>query len=635
MDIGLGTQASFGRINKVMVTPLPVSELNKSGSNAPLVQIDRIDRFAPIRGHGATKYRHSYDVDKHLDSLLIVKDSDSLVVQFHGAVNRDKVELPRFERLATLSQRSHSSMFFADPGLWLDPEITITWYTGWGNFEPQQDIAEMIIKTANDLGVSNVIIVGDSGGGFAALQVSALVPDSVCVTFNPTTTIYNYFTSGNVRRTEVQTRYVETVHPEIIQSQRGDFNPKIDWTTGLGDGVSVLKRYSKNTSNYVIFIQNTNDWHYGQHYLPFLAAAARGNNLSRVRGLEYEGRKGHFSPSQELYLRGVELGEEAVRLRAMKLPFDTLDVSELKEHPATNTDLVDEGEKGTTMERRKIVLTEGAIELPDSGKLDDLAAQANLKSGVYSIGAETPIIARWQNKDSAVTLVTFSAALTKNAAPTVPIFSGRRTTSDLKSNVLMISDPSLILSKDLMLGWYAGNAVLGEVQSEIAKIISVFAGDTRLVLFGASGGGFAALDQATRLPGATALVINPQTDITKYPYYSRYKEIVWGDKYAGPSEESLPIRTNVLDEYSTPVDARVIYVQNVEDKHHFVDQMKPFKTILHPQNDVIFVERELGQGHFGPDAASMTKLFELVTEVADSRELEGLLSDVDLVSVKP
>src|SRR5699024_5907004 len=140
------------RRKNCMQCPLPLSELNQSGSNAPLVDIHDPAEFSPLEGLGVSKYRYSYDHGKHLDSLLVTKKSDTLIVQFHGAVNRKNVMLPRFERLATLSSRHTSSMFFADPGLWIDPDISITWYTGWKDKRPQQDIASMIIQAAQKIG---------------------------------------------------------------------------------------------------------------------------------------------------------------------------------------------------------------------------------------------------------------------------------------------------------------------------------------------------------------------------------------------------------------------------------------------------------------------------------------------------
>lgn len=314
------------------MNPLPLAELNQYGSNAPLEQLSKVHTFSPSSDLGASRFRYTYAGACHLDALLINQGSDVLIVQFHGAVNREKVQPPRFERLATLRGHSYSCLFVADPGLWLDPEISIAWYTGWAGADVQADIANWIRAAASRVGAKRVLIIGDSGGGFGALQVSALVPDSVCVAFNPTTTIHKYFTSGNYRRTEVQRRYVEVVHPEVMPNDSSEFDPRLDWTVNLGDDVSCLKRYSKRTDNWVLFIQNVNDWHYQQHYLPFLGACARGDNLRRLRCFEYEGKKGHFSPSPGLYRRGLEAGLELIGLtsvdsRLAVLEFSTSDLS--------------------------------------------------------------------------------------------------------------------------------------------------------------------------------------------------------------------------------------------------------------------------------------------------------------------
>src|SRR5699024_4768186 len=104
-----------------------------------------------------------------------------------------------------------------------------------------------------------------------------------------------------------------------------------------------------------------------QHYLPFLGAAAKGNNLSRVRAVEYEGKKGHFSPTQDLYLQGLELGEAAIGLIAEGDGLDRLVVSKI----ANDTHMeAGGGVEGQTKRvvPRKIILPKGTLEFPD---LDD------------------------------------------------------------------------------------------------------------------------------------------------------------------------------------------------------------------------------------------------------------------------
>lgn len=291
-----------------MYSSLPLHQLNNFGSNPPVNPWSVLESVSPTSEPSASRFRLDYGASIFLDALLINKNSDTLIVSLHGAINRKKVRLPRFERLSTLLGKKANSMFFTDPGLYLDEEATITWFTGWNGVEVQKDIARSIEITAKKLNCHKVVIIGDSGGGFAALQISALIPQSICVAFDPTTTIFNYFDGGNRKKTQVQERFIKTVFPQVLTASSGNFNVRSDWTTSLSDSVSALRRYSAPTENWVVLVQNRNDWHYDQHYLPFLAACARGKNLSRVHVMEIVGRSGHFSPTRTIYESALSAG---------------------------------------------------------------------------------------------------------------------------------------------------------------------------------------------------------------------------------------------------------------------------------------------------------------------------------------
>src|SRR5690606_36415632 len=83
-----------------------------------------------------------------------------------------------------------------------------------------------------------------------------------------------------------------------------------------------------------------------------------------------------------------------------------------------------------------------------------------------------------------------------------------------------ISDPTLKLYEDLGLAWYIGNKE-ADVQPIIVEIIKVVATKLNIplenvILYGSSGGGFAALKFSSLIPEAIAIAINPQIDITVY-----------------------------------------------------------------------------------------------------------------------
>src|SRR5699024_7632468 len=102
---------------------------------------------------------------------------------------------------------------------------------------------------------------------------------------------------------------------------------------------------------------------------------------------------------------------------------------------------------------------------------------------------------------------------------TLPILSGLGISRDLLVNRVFLSDPSLVLDDKLMLSWYAGNGYQPTLQSDLVKIIAKVSGNLnseRLVFFGGSGGGFAALYYGSYFDDSVVITFNPQTDIKRY-----------------------------------------------------------------------------------------------------------------------
>lgn len=287
------------------MSSIPIENLDYNGVNAPINLVRRLEDFSPNQGTGASRFRHIYPNGSPLDSLLVSKGSDTLVVSLHGALNRKRFNLPRFERLKSLLGHDVNSMYFTDPTLWLDEKVQLTWFTGWEDIDVQGDIASMISKSADAIGASKIIVTGSSGGGFAALQISALIPESTALAFNPSVVIHGYLVNGEAGSHGTERKYVEVVHPDELRGPNRSFDPSHDWATSKGESVSVIRRYSKPLSNRVIYCQTPTDWHYDQHYLPFLAAAAKGGNLSNVLVYEYGDRIGHFPPSPSEYSKAL------------------------------------------------------------------------------------------------------------------------------------------------------------------------------------------------------------------------------------------------------------------------------------------------------------------------------------------
>ncbi|WP_150461224.1 hypothetical protein [Nesterenkonia ebinurensis] len=188
------------------------------------------------------------------------------------------------------------------------------------------------------------------------------------------------------------------------------------------------------------------------------------------------------------------------------------------------------------------------------------------------------------NKGSRELLVVFHGA-TVPGHHHLPRFEWLRTLNERTDfSCLFVSDPTLTLDTDLLLGWYLGwkgmdlYPLLGETVQRAASAVAA----EKIILTGSSGGGFASLQVAPYLPGSLAIPFNPQTDVTRYHWNAqasylrrvmphlrqRENRKAWG--------RTLGDRTAATRRYGKPQPNHVLYVQNVRDEHHYHHHYRPF-----------------------------------------------------------
>lgn len=164
-----------------------------------------------------------------------------------------------------------------------------------------------------------------------------------------------------------------------------------------------------------------------------------------------------------------------------------------------------------------------------------------LREGIYSlpVGDQTLDWMFTPNRtQSEYFLVGFSGAITNRNGSSAPFFSGKNVSKEVGVPLLAFSDPTLALNSNLPLAWYAGNEGFSDVFVKISEIIRAYSIslNSRPVLFGASGGGFASLSISDRLDVKHSVMVwNPQTSITKY----NIKHVVEYVKTAFPSKQEL------------------------------------------------------------------------------------------------
>lgn len=256
---------------------------------------------------GVSKYEFGLTGGLTLPALLINRGSDTLLVCLHGASNRAKLNVPRFEWMRTVRDLPYNSLFFSDPGLDLHPRISLSWYTGTFELDLYPILGDMIKRAAAATGSRKVIVLGSSGGGFAALQTAPYVPGSVALPFSPQTSISGYFVGR--KGLGAQRMYLRVVMPELSpDAPLEGLWPNVDWAKPLGERLSPCVRYAVPQQNSVVYMQNSNDvTHIEQHYAPFREVVAGSPNRDSIQFHMYDGPKRHNPPLRPQLFQGIEL----------------------------------------------------------------------------------------------------------------------------------------------------------------------------------------------------------------------------------------------------------------------------------------------------------------------------------------
>jgi hypothetical protein len=280
---------------------LPTAEIEPGGTNVPITRLSSAEDFNPTSAAGASRYAAPLPDGQLLEALLVNKGSDLLVVSLHGATDRGKYSLPRFEWLRSLLETEFSAFYPSDPTLGLRDDLQLAWYTGSADVDLYPILAEWAGRAADAVGAKGIIFLGSSGGGLASLQVSTYIPGSMALPFSCQTSIANYLVNGT--QMGAQRTYVEVVMPHLAPEDGvWSLQPDEDWSVPLRERSSALVRYGHPQQNLVHYVQNSRDYpHMEQHYQPFRDVIESGPNKDRVRFDLYEGPEAHNPPWPDIF----------------------------------------------------------------------------------------------------------------------------------------------------------------------------------------------------------------------------------------------------------------------------------------------------------------------------------------------
>lgn len=196
---------------------------------------------------------------------------------FHGAANRETREYPVFAGYRS-SVRPHAhQLVISDPSLALDKKLTLGWFAGSSGTPLQRLLTPFLASLIEKLQIEKVIFAGGSGGGFAALYYSWLVPGSVAVVASPQTNIYEY-------RRSHREAYIQACWPKVKDVDIEFSGPCFD----------LREIYRKSMDNTVVYLQSNRDLsHMEKHLSPFLSSLPRSALRRLVLKCTFWGKVGH------------------------------------------------------------------------------------------------------------------------------------------------------------------------------------------------------------------------------------------------------------------------------------------------------------------------------------------------------
>lgn len=207
-----------------------------------------------------------------------------------------------------------------------------------------------------------------------------------------------------------------------------------------------------------------------------------------------------------------------------------------------------------------------------------------------------PLDALLVNKSSDLLVVSLHGA-TDRKAYSIPRFEWLKSLLKTEYSALYLSDPTLHLRDDLELAWYTGTLGLDlyPILADWACRAADAVGAKGILFLGSSGGGLAALQIATHIPGSMALSFSCQTSIANYLVggtlmgsQRSYVEVVmphlapegvWSLQPGVDWSVPLGERSSALVRYDQRQQNFVYYVQNTRDYPHMEQHYGPFREV--------------------------------------------------------
>lgn len=239
--------------------------------------IDQYQAITEIPPPHAARVRHRVTLGPfNLETLLLPRESETLVVALHGALGPE-IERPRFQYLRTMEKLGESTLFLADPTVEAHPKLRLGWYLGSSELPASDQYAAYIEHIAELIGAKRIILFGHSGGGFAAAAIAHRLKNALAITFNAQTIISKYapWATEQLRK---------AIFPQM---------PFDEVESRYAHLVNLLELYRQPSSSRLIAYQIVGDTnHYENHWKPFARSLGVAEGGGKSRDGRYDFRVG-------------------------------------------------------------------------------------------------------------------------------------------------------------------------------------------------------------------------------------------------------------------------------------------------------------------------------------------------------
>ena len=216
-------------------------------------------------------------------------------------------------------------------------------------------------------------------------------------------------------------------------------------------------------------------------------------------------------------------------------------------------------------------------------------------------------------EESETVLVGLNAAISKRSEKNAPFFTGGGKATSIDAPIISISDPGTHFG-DVSLAWYLGTVEDTNYQRNLAEFLESFCIENNLlpILFGGSGGGFAALVLSKMIEiNSLVLAMNPQTCVLDW-YQGPLENLYTKAWKCSTKEEFKQTLENSGINYefindSSDNSSKVLILQNLFDDYHMIHHFPRISkqslqsiTVSGSENNVSWFFGCWGFGHYAP-----------------------------------